>query len=443
MKKNMMKLTVFCKPFSTHPSTLQRGPRDLAQDRPALLRRACSGRTGRGKKNIYVLLIVIFFVGVHGIVEAYTLKDHLVYGKAVTAAQANEWDKADALLSDLLVDHHDDPQVLYDEAVVAYKNNDMDRAYNYFKRAAEHTTLDEARQEKACYNCANAAVGKQDLETALSWYDRTLALNPENEYAIFNRDVVRKKLEEQKQEEQKQEQEQQKDQNEQQEQEKDKQEQDQQENQQQDEQKKNGDDRQKEKNKNQQQSSENNQEQSDDSSEEQQKESDERQEQQSEPKQERGDKGGNKNQKQNSANGGSEQQERQNQEAFDDAMKDQIQKQAQEQQKKHDQSPGKQPSVQDKQEAAKKQEQAQKAAKEAAQKAGQEGADKVGQKAGAGQMAQGNAAEQTQNQGGEPDDAWLAYMLAQQDKEDKAVNKRILGAAVAHEQGSDSYEHCW
>ncbi len=391
------------------------------------------------KKN-HVLFIVIFFVS--RFIEAYTLKDHLVYGKAVTAAQANEWDKADALLSDLLVDHHDDPQVLYDEAVVAYKNNDMDRAYNYFKRAAEHVSLDEARQEKACYNCANAAVGKQDLETALSWYDRTLALNPENEYAIFNRDVVRKKLEEQKQEEQKQEQEQDKqeqNQNEQQEQD------GQQENQQQDEQKKNGDDKQKEKNKNQQQLSENNQEQSDDSSEEQQKESDERQEQQSEPKQERGDKRGNKNQKQNSRDGGSEQQERQNQEALDDAMKDQIQKQAQEQQKKHDQSPGQKPSDQNKQEAAKKQEQAQKAAKEAAQeaaqKAGQKAACEAGQKAGAGQMAQANAAEQ--DQGGEPDDAWLAYMLAQQDKEDKAVNKRILGAAVAHEQGSDTYEHCW
>ncbi|HXW86080.1 MAG TPA: hypothetical protein VEK38_01915, partial [Candidatus Bathyarchaeia archaeon] len=46
---------------------------------------------------------------------AYTVKDHITYGKAYAAAQEKQWDAADALLSDMLVNHHDDPQLLYDE----------------------------------------------------------------------------------------------------------------------------------------------------------------------------------------------------------------------------------------------------------------------------------------------------------------------------------------
>jgi len=119
-----------------------------------------------------------------------------------------------------------DPRAAYNAGTSAYRNSDFARA----EETLDHTlgrTDDLSLQQRSYYNLGNARyrLGQQTQkqnpkstmakwEEAVKSYNDALALNPDDEDARFNRDFVRKKLDElKKQQQQKQQQQQQQQQN--------------------------------------------------------------------------------------------------------------------------------------------------------------------------------------------------------------------------------------
>ena len=101
--------------------------------------------------------------------------------------------------------------VRYNAGVVAYQSNDFVSAASAFEEAT--ASPDRVLQERAHYNLGNAAYRRGEFQppqaqqlwqNAVKSYETALALDPNDADAKFNRDLVKKKLEElqKKQEEQ-------------------------------------------------------------------------------------------------------------------------------------------------------------------------------------------------------------------------------------------------
>lgn len=93
----------------------------------------------------------------------------------------------------------------YDAGAAAYKAGDYDRALEAFSRAT--TTNDPAMRAKAEYNLANTLVQRgakqsakepklKEWQNALQHYDEALKVEPKDEDAKYNRELVRKMMEE-------------------------------------------------------------------------------------------------------------------------------------------------------------------------------------------------------------------------------------------------------
>ena len=99
----------------------------------------------------------------------------------------------------------------YNEGVTAYKSNDFVRATAMFETAT--ASRDRALQQRSLYNLGNTeyrlgqtqpARAQQLWERALKNYETAMALDPRDADAKFNRDFVKKKLEELKKQQQEQ-----------------------------------------------------------------------------------------------------------------------------------------------------------------------------------------------------------------------------------------------
>ena len=152
-------------------------------------RSALSGRTGR------VLLLFIF------ILYQFSIFALFEYDRAISKAQKNDWKMSKDLLQDILVENPENPQLLYDLGVSSYKIKEFDKALFYFQQAAQSANV--ALQEKAYFNAGNTLVSLKQLPQAIEAYDKVLSLNPDNERASHNKEIVKKMLEEQKQEQKK------------------------------------------------------------------------------------------------------------------------------------------------------------------------------------------------------------------------------------------------
>jgi Ca-activated chloride channel family protein len=105
----------------------------------------------------------------------------------------------------------DDPRLRFNAGAAAYRNGQFDEAAKQFGQVA--TAPDLKLQEHAYYNLGNAhyrsgeAIGDpqkmtQSWQEAVKQYERALKLNTNNADAKFNRDFVKRRLEELKQQQQ-------------------------------------------------------------------------------------------------------------------------------------------------------------------------------------------------------------------------------------------------
>jgi len=127
-----------------------------------------------------------------------------------TATQAynnGNFDKAAQDYEDVLKKKPDDRTVNYNLGSSYYKQGKFDEAQKHFLNSL--TDEDPAIREKSLYNLGNAAYRQNKLEEAISYYDKALQMNPDNQKAKLNREFVAKKLEEQKQQQDQQQQDQQ------------------------------------------------------------------------------------------------------------------------------------------------------------------------------------------------------------------------------------------
>ena len=162
-----------------------------------------------------------------------------------------QFDKAGAVFENKLQGQPGSRELQFNAGAAAYKNGDLEKASTYFTEAL--LSSNPKLREAAAYNLANTLVRKGEAaaepdakktnwKNAIEQYDEALQLNPDNNFAKENRDLVKKLIEdlEKQQQQQEQKQDQKQDQNQQQqeqdkkdEEKKDQQQQDQQQNQEQ------------------------------------------------------------------------------------------------------------------------------------------------------------------------------------------------------------------
>lgn len=134
------------------------------------------------------------------------------YDRAIHASQKGDWEKAHQLLTDLVTHSPDNPQVLYDAGVAAFRLKQFAQAHAYFSRVAMHAAAPQGLKEQALFNLGNTLVEQKKLREAIDAYEKALMINPDNERTKHNLEVVKKMLEEQQQQEQDKQQEQEKNQ---------------------------------------------------------------------------------------------------------------------------------------------------------------------------------------------------------------------------------------
>lgn len=120
----------------------------------------------------------------------------LDYDRAILQTQKNNWPAAQELLTNVVIENPDQVDTLYDLGVAAYKNNNFDTALTYFNKAANHPRANAALQQQAHFNAGNTHVQLKQLQQAIDAYDKVLALKPDHEQALHNKEVVKKMMEE-------------------------------------------------------------------------------------------------------------------------------------------------------------------------------------------------------------------------------------------------------
>ena len=152
---------------------------------------------------------ILFLIGISHIPHASAIFE---YDRAIAQAQKGNWQKSKELLTQVVVDAPHCPQALYDLGISSYKTGQFDAALSYFNQVANQTSLSNLK-EQAYFNAGNAHVELKQLQEAIDAYDKVLAINPANERAKHNKELVKKMLEQQqkKEEEKKQNDEQKKD----------------------------------------------------------------------------------------------------------------------------------------------------------------------------------------------------------------------------------------
>jgi len=132
-------------------------------------------------------------------------------GKALRDYKQGNYDQALKEYEQLMKQKADDPRLHFNAGAAAYRNRQFDQATKQFEQALDSTDL--KLQELAFYNRGNSLyyLGEQapdpkkrteNWEKALKDFDASLQLNPKDADAKFNKEFVKRKLEELKQQQQ-------------------------------------------------------------------------------------------------------------------------------------------------------------------------------------------------------------------------------------------------
>jgi Ca-activated chloride channel family protein len=123
------------------------------------------------------------------------------YSTAAHDAQKGKWQEASENINQLLINHYDRADILYDAGVAAYHNERFAVALTHFDRALQKTQ-DKTLQERIHFNKGNTHVALKELPQAIQDYQTVLSSNPDNKQARHNLEIVKKMLEQQKQKQQ-------------------------------------------------------------------------------------------------------------------------------------------------------------------------------------------------------------------------------------------------
>lgn len=125
------------------------------------------------------------------------------YDRGVAVARQGDLAAAQTLLTEELTARPDNVELLYDAGVAAYKKNDYAQAHAYFSKVVGHTPAEQPLHRQALFNLGDAYAGDKKLHEALQAFEQLLKLEPKNERAQHNRDVIKKMLEQKQNEDSK------------------------------------------------------------------------------------------------------------------------------------------------------------------------------------------------------------------------------------------------
>jgi len=124
------------------------------------------------------------------------------HDKAVYATQQNNWKQATALLKEAIVDDSENPSLLYDAGVASFKHGDTDQAAAYFCNVTKCESVPLPLKERAFFNYGNVSVKQNNFKVAIASYESALDIEPEDQRAKHNLEIVKEMLKKSEQEQQ-------------------------------------------------------------------------------------------------------------------------------------------------------------------------------------------------------------------------------------------------
>lgn len=131
---------------------------------------------------------------------SYCYGEWFAHDRAVYDTQRQDWASALRRLNESLIDHPDDPSLLYDAGVVSYKSGNYKQAQDYCKRATKSKIIESGLQKQAYFNLGNAHVALKEYKDAVDAYEQALKLEPSDERVKHNLQKAKMLLEQQKKE---------------------------------------------------------------------------------------------------------------------------------------------------------------------------------------------------------------------------------------------------
>ena len=145
-------------------------------------------------KNAFVFSLL--FIGVPILAS---MRTEWEYSQAIRCAQGEQWADVQHRLSNLMIDDSDNPELLYDSGVAAYRVKEYQKAEAYFHQTTRNERATSALKEKAYFNLGNTKVALNSLDEAIDPYEAALAIDPSDERARHNLEQVRELLKQQEQ----------------------------------------------------------------------------------------------------------------------------------------------------------------------------------------------------------------------------------------------------
>ena len=148
------------------------------------------------KKLAMVTVLLVFPVSA-------SMRTEWEYSQAIRCAQSEQWADAQHRLSTLMIDDSDNPELLYDSGVAAYRVKEYQKAEAYFHQMTQNERAIGVLKEKAYFNLGNTKVALNKLDEAIDPYEAALAIDPNDERARHNLEKVRELLKQQEQQQEK------------------------------------------------------------------------------------------------------------------------------------------------------------------------------------------------------------------------------------------------
>jgi tetratricopeptide (TPR) repeat protein len=145
-------------------------------------------------KNIQYFLLIFVVAG--SIVHAVWEHDRAIY-----ASQKGDWKYAYNLLTKTMVHNPSDTSVTYDMGVSAYRLQDYKHAAAYFDAVANNETVNKELKKQAYFNAGNSYAFQEKFDEAIERYAQALTIEPEDEHARHNKEIIERLKEQQKQQE--------------------------------------------------------------------------------------------------------------------------------------------------------------------------------------------------------------------------------------------------
>lgn len=128
--------------------------------------------------------------------------------KGIEAYHNEQWDEALNYFQDALLDDPENPQLHFDVGTVQYKKQKYEEALQSFEKAI--LTQDVKLQQLAYYNQGNTYYQLNKYQEAIQSFKKALDLDPNDQDAKYNLELVRARLKEMADKKQQQDQQQQK-----------------------------------------------------------------------------------------------------------------------------------------------------------------------------------------------------------------------------------------